>query len=52
MIHFTETSFILAFLRGLNTSASVIEIVNLLDKVLGMKTFSHLFPVILTDNYF
>ena len=28
----------------------VIEIINLLDKVLGTKTFSHLFPVILTDN--
>lgn len=49
-IHFLETSFMLAFLRDANTSASVIEIINLLDKVLGTKTFSHLFPVILTDN--
>ncbi len=33
-----------------NTSASVIDIINLLDKVLGAQTFSKLFPVILTDN--
>ena len=49
-IHFVETSFMLAFLRDANTSASVIEIINLLDQVLGAKTFSQLFPVILTDN--
>lgn len=40
----------LAFLRDSNTSASVIQIINLLDKVLGNKNFSQLFPVILTDN--
>jgi hypothetical protein len=40
----------LAFLRDANTSASVIRIINLLDKVLGKKTFDRLFPVILTDN--
>lgn len=49
-IHFVETSFMLAFLRDSNTSASVIQIINLLDKVLGTKTFDRLFPVILTDN--
>ena len=49
-IHFVETSFMLAFLRDANTSASVIRIINLLDKVLGPKMFSRLFPVILTDN--
>lgn len=49
-IHFVETSFMLAFLRDANTSASVIHIINLLDKVLGPKMFSRLFPVILTDN--
>ena len=38
------------FLRDVNTSASVIEIINLLDEVLGAKTFNSLFPVILTDN--
>lgn len=40
----------LASLRDANTSASVIRIINLLDKVLGPKMFSRLFPVILTDN--
>ena len=49
-IHFVETSLMLAFLRDSNTSASVIQIINLLDKVLGSKDFSRLFPVILTDN--
>ena len=34
-IHFVETSFMLAFLRDANTSASVIQVINLLDKVLG-----------------
>ena len=38
------------FYGDANTSVSVIEIINLLDKVLGVKTFSQLFPVILTDN--
>ena len=38
------------FLRDSNISASVIQIINLLDKVLGSKDFSRLFPVILTDN--
>ena len=49
-IHFVESSLMLAFLRDANTSASVIEIINLLDEVLGTKTFNSLFPVILTDN--
>ena len=49
-IHFVETSLMLAFLRDSNISASVIQIINLLDKVLGSKDFSRLFPVILTDN--
>ena len=49
-IHFVESSLMLAFLRDANTSASVIEIINLLDEALGAKTFSRLFPVILTDN--
>lgn len=49
-IHFVETSFMLAFLRDANTSASVIQIINLLDQTLGSKTFDRLFPVILTDN--
>ena len=49
-IHFVESSLMMAFLRDANTSASVIEIINLLDKVLGAKTFNNLFAVVLTDN--
>ena len=36
-IHFVESSLMLAFLRDANTSASVIEIINLLDEVLWVK---------------
>ena len=49
-MHFVETSLMLAFLREANTSASVIRIINALDKVLGTEHFNRLFPVILTDN--
>ena len=49
-IHFVDTSFMLAFLRDANTSKSVIDVYNLLDKTLGHKLFDKLFPVILTDN--
>lgn len=40
----------LAFLRDANTSKSVIDIFNQLDKELGKDTFNKLFPIILTDN--
>ncbi len=49
-IHFVDTSFMLAFLREANTSKSVIDIFNYLDKSLGKDLFNQLFPVILTDN--
>ena len=49
-IHFTQSNLMLAFLRDANTSQSVIDIYNLLDKVLGAELFNKLFPVILTDN--
>jgi len=49
-IYFVETSLMLAFLRDANTSGSVIRILNVLDRILGAKTFNRLFPVILTDN--
>lgn len=49
-IHFVETSLMLAFLREANTSASVIHIINVLDRVLGTEDFNRLFPVVLTDN--
>jgi len=49
-IHFVECSFMLAFLRENNTSKSVTEIFEQLDKALGKDIFSKLFPAILTDN--
>lgn len=49
-IHFVDCSLMLAFLRDANTSKSVTDIFNHLDKVLGQELFSDLFPVILTDN--
>lgn len=49
-IHFVESSLMLAFLRDANTSQSVIDVFNGLDKVLGDKLFDELFPYILTDN--
>lgn len=49
-IHFVECSLMLAVLRDANTSKSVTDVFNHLDKVLGKELFSDLFPVILTDN--
>lgn len=49
-IHFTDSQFMLAFLRDANTSQSVINQFEHLYKVLGLDTFRELFPVILTDN--
>ena len=40
----------LALLREANTSASVIRIINALDKVLATEHFNRLFPGILTNN--
>lgn len=49
-IHFVESSLMLAFLREANTSQSVINVFEWLDKRLGAERFNRLFPVILTDN--
>lgn len=49
-IHFVETSLMIAFIREANTSQSVIDIFNALDRQLGRERFCELFPVILTDN--
>ena len=49
-IHFVESSLMLAFLRDANTSQSVIDAINDLDKRLGQDLFGKLFPLILTDN--
>jgi IS30 family transposase len=49
-IFFTQSNLMLMYLRDHNTSQSVIDIFNTLDKTLGRKTFTRLFPIILTDN--
>ena len=49
-LHFLEAQFMPAFLRGANTSQSVINVFNVLYEKLGTTTFQRLFPVILTDN--
>ena len=49
-IHFVDASLMLAYLRDANTSKSVIELFNEMDKVLGKEQFNQLYPVILTDN--
>lgn len=49
-IHFVTSNLMLAFLRDANTSKSVIDIFNDIDRTLGAELFNHLFPVILTDN--
>lgn len=47
---FKSCDLMLAFLRERNTSQSVIDIFNMLQKQLGIETFRTLFPVLLTDN--
>ena len=47
---FTSCNFMLAFIRDRNTSQSVIDIFNMLYKLLKPEVFKKLFPVLLTDN--
>jgi IS30 family transposase len=49
-IHFTDSRFMLAFVRPANTAASVLEVFDSLYKTLGHALFEALFPVLLTDN--
>ena len=49
-IHFVDSSFMLAFLRGANTSQSVLEIFDELQAQIGIERFRQIFPLILTDN--
>ena len=49
-VHFVGSSFMLAFLRERNTSASVTALFNRLYGKLGHERFVKLFPVVLTDN--
>jgi IS30 family transposase len=48
-IHFTTSSFMLAYIRDANTSQSVIDIYEDLYSTLENETFKRLFPLILTD---
>ena len=49
-IHFTETQYMLAFIRDSNTARSVTEIFDHLYSLFELENFRKLFPVILTDN--
>ena len=49
-IHFNNCGLLLAFLRDANNSQSVIDIFNYLEKLLKIKLFQEMFPLILTDN--
>ncbi len=49
-LHFTDSQFMLAFIREANTSQSVIDTFERLYMDLGPDTFQEVFPVILTDN--
>jgi IS30 family transposase len=47
---FKSCDLMLAFIRDRNTSQSVIDVFNYLDRTLGRETFSRLFPACLADN--
>lgn len=49
-IHFVNCSFMLAFIREHNDAQSVIDVFNMLQKILGIDKFKELFIIILTDN--
>ena len=49
-LHFTASSFMIAFKRDFNDSKSVTDIFNDIYDRLGANQFKKLFPVILTDN--
>jgi IS30 family transposase len=49
-INFDACAMMLAFIRDANTSRSVIEVFDMLERELTLPVFKRLFPVILTDN--
>lgn len=49
-ICFSDSTFMLAFLRDFNTARSVTDVFNRLYDLLGHDVFTELFPVILTDR--
>lgn len=49
-LQFDACAAMLAFLRDANTSQSVIDVFDWLERTLGLELFRRLFPAILTDN--
>jgi len=49
-IHFETPKLMLAFIRDANTSQSVIDIFDYLEKIWGLEAFQRMFPVLLSDN--
>jgi IS30 family transposase len=49
-LNFNSCTFMMAFIREANTSQSVIDIFNFLEKTFGLELFRKLFPAIITDN--
>jgi IS30 family transposase len=49
-IHFPASAFMLAFIRDANTARSVSEIFEKLHRVLGLKGFRRIFPLIVADR--
>ena len=49
-LQFDACAAMLAFLRDANTSQSVIDIFDGLERLLGLEVFRSVFPVLLTDN--
>ena len=49
-LNFNSCTFMMAFIREANTSQSVIDIFNYLEKTFELELFRKLFPVIVTDN--
>lgn len=49
-LHFTTSSFMIAFKKDTNNSKSIIHFFNDIYEKLGRELFMKLFPIILTDN--
>ncbi|MBR4423408.1 MAG: IS30 family transposase [Mailhella sp.] len=49
-LNFNSCGLMLPFVREANTSRSVIDVFDSLERTLGLETFRALFPVVLTDN--
>ena len=49
-LNFDVCGLMLAFVRDANTSRSVIDVLDAIERAVGLDMFQRLFPVILTDN--